>query len=272
MRSLLQPISTTLLWADAVVGAGHGWVTLERVTQRNGERHRDLDTRVGTIDVAIAKLHYVAAWQLEHRKRAESALITVVADFDLDCGLAGVRPVTSDAHAGLRDAIAANLPGATWQRCRTHYAANLVSVTPKSMWPAVKARLHSVDDLTLPRCTPRLTDSRTTSLASSPTSVSTSTVPVPTASPSPTFPRTCGPRKRSSCGRQTRLRTRAQRHADVGPAAMDPRQHRPGPARRGLATRDSAAENVVRRGTDADVAAFGVVGTISRVPDRPAVR
>ncbi|WP_235735735.1 hypothetical protein [Nocardioides alcanivorans] len=53
---------------------------------------------------------------------------------------------------------------------------------------------------------------------------------------------------------------------------MDPRQHRPGPARRGLATRDSAAENVVRRGTDADVAAFGVVGTISRVPDRPAVR
>ena len=54
--------------------------------------------------------------------------------------------VTSDAHAGLKDAIAANLPGATWQRCRTHYAANLMSVTPKSMWPAVKAMLHSVYD------------------------------------------------------------------------------------------------------------------------------
>ncbi len=37
-------------------------------------------------------------------------------------GLAGVRLVTSDAHAGLVEAIAANLPGATWQRCRTHYA------------------------------------------------------------------------------------------------------------------------------------------------------
>ena len=61
-------------------------------------------------------------------------------------GLAGVRLVTSDAHAGLKDAIAANLPGATWQRCRTHYAANLMSVTPKSMWPAVKAMLHSVYD------------------------------------------------------------------------------------------------------------------------------
>jgi transposase-like protein len=61
-------------------------------------------------------------------------------------GLAGVRLVTSDAHAGLREAIAANLPGASWQRCRTHYAANLMSVTPKSMWPAVKAMLHSVYD------------------------------------------------------------------------------------------------------------------------------
>ena len=61
-------------------------------------------------------------------------------------GLSGVRLVTSDAHPGLVEAIAANLPGAAWQRCRTHYAANLMSVTPKSMWPAVKAMLHSVYD------------------------------------------------------------------------------------------------------------------------------
>jgi putative transposase len=61
-------------------------------------------------------------------------------------GLTGVRLVTSDAHAGLRQAITANLPGTTWQRCRTHYAANLMSATPKSMWPAVKAMLHSVYD------------------------------------------------------------------------------------------------------------------------------
>ena len=33
-----------------------------------------------------------------------------------------------------------------WQRCRTHYAANLMGITPKSMWPAVKAMLHSVYD------------------------------------------------------------------------------------------------------------------------------
>ena len=61
-------------------------------------------------------------------------------------GLAAVRLVTSDAHAGLVEAIAANLLGATWQRCRTHYAANLMSTCPKSSWPAVKAMLHSVYD------------------------------------------------------------------------------------------------------------------------------
>ena len=54
--------------------------------------------------------------------------------------------VTSDAHACLVEAVAAKLPGASWQRCRTHYAANLMGVTPKSMWPAVKAMLHSVYD------------------------------------------------------------------------------------------------------------------------------
>ena len=57
-----------------------------------------------------------------------------------------MRLVTSDAHLGLVEAIAANLPGAAWQRCRTHYAANLMSVTPKALWPAVKAMLHSVYD------------------------------------------------------------------------------------------------------------------------------
>ncbi len=42
-------------------------------------------------------------------------------------GLANVALVTSDAHAGLLEAITATLPGASWQRCRTHYAANLMA-------------------------------------------------------------------------------------------------------------------------------------------------
>ena len=260
MRHLLQTMINALLSADAdaVVGAEWGQASPERTAQRNGYRHRPLDTRAGTIDVAVPKLRsgtYFPEWLLERRKRAESALITVIADcylagvstrrmdklvktlgidglsksqvsrmaaeldehvaafrhrpldeagpftfvaadaltmkvreagrvinavvlvatgvngdghrevlglqvatsetksawnaFFADLvarGLAGVRLVTSDAHAGLVEAINANLPGTSWQRCRTHYAANLMSATPKSAWPAVKAMLHSVYD------------------------------------------------------------------------------------------------------------------------------
>jgi putative transposase len=260
MRHLLGTLINTLLSADAdaVCGAEYGAPSPERVNSRNGYRHRELDTRVGTLDVAIPKLRqgsYFPEWLLERRKRAEAALISVVATCyllgvstrrmdklvqslgitslsksqvsrmaaDLDAqvaafrtrplgeagpftflaadaltmkvrengrvvnavvlvatgvnadghrevlgvkvatsetkeawnvffadlvarGLSGVALVTSDAHAGLVEAIAANLPGASWQRCRTHYAANLMSVCPKSAWPAVKTMLHSVYD------------------------------------------------------------------------------------------------------------------------------
>ncbi len=61
-------------------------------------------------------------------------------------GLSGVALVTADAHSGLVGAIGATLPGASWQRCRTHYAANLMAVTPKSSWGWVKAMLHSIYD------------------------------------------------------------------------------------------------------------------------------
>lgn len=58
MRSLLQTVINALLSADAdsVCGAQYGQASPERRAQRNGYRHRDLDTRVGTIDVAVPKL------------------------------------------------------------------------------------------------------------------------------------------------------------------------------------------------------------------------
>ena len=39
----------------------------------------------------------------------------------------GVALVTSDAHAGIRAAVRAILPGAAWQRCRVHFARNITS-------------------------------------------------------------------------------------------------------------------------------------------------
>ncbi|MGH3094626.1 MAG: IS256 family transposase [Streptosporangiales bacterium] len=260
LRQLLQVFINTLLSteADSVCGADYGQPSPERTNRRNGYRHRDFDTRAGTVDVAVPKLRagsYFPEWLLERRKRAEKALTSVVATCyllgvstrrmdklvqslgvtglsksqvsdmaaELDAhvqefrtrslaeagpftflaadalvvkvreggrvvpvhalvatgvnadghreilgvqvtssedgagwlgflrdlvarGLSGVRLVTSDAHNGLVAAISATLPGATWQRCRTHYAANLMAVTPKSSWGWVKALLHSIYD------------------------------------------------------------------------------------------------------------------------------
>ena len=259
LRSLLATFVDTLMSAeaDAICGAPYGMPSPDRVNVRNGYRHRDFDTRAGTMDVAIPRLRsgsYFPDWLLERRRRAEAALTSVVAtcyllgvstrrmeklveslgitrlsrsqvsemarDLDeqveafrtrpLDAGpytfvaadalvlkvreggrvvnvhallatgvnadghreilglqvtsaedgagwlgffrdltargLTGVQLVTSDAHNGLVSAIGATLPGAAWQRCRTHYAANLMSVTPKASWPWVKTLLHSVYD------------------------------------------------------------------------------------------------------------------------------
>ena len=84
MRSLLQSIINALLSADAdqVCGASYGTVSEERTNRRNGYRHRDFDSRAGTIDVAIPKLRQgacVPEWLLERRRRAEAPLTTVVA-------------------------------------------------------------------------------------------------------------------------------------------------------------------------------------------------
>ena len=260
LRELMQTFINTLLSADAdtVCGAEYGARSEHRVNSRNGYRHRDFDTRIGTLDVAIPKLRegsYFPEWLLERRKRAEQALTTVVAECylrgvstrrmdklvqtlgitglsksqvsvmakDLDKqveefrtrslaeagpftfvaadalvlkvreggrvapvhalvatginadghrevlgiqvtsgedgagwlaffrdlvarGLSGVKLVTSDAHGGLKAAIAATLAGAGWQRCRTHFAANLQTITPKTSWPWVRTLLHSIYD------------------------------------------------------------------------------------------------------------------------------
>jgi len=76
MRELLTTFVNALLSAnaDAVCGAAYNACTPERVNSRNGYGHRDLDTRVGTIDVATPKLRagsYFPEWLLERRRRAE---------------------------------------------------------------------------------------------------------------------------------------------------------------------------------------------------------
>ena len=259
LRSMVKSFAEALMSAeaDALCGAGYGERSEDRSNHRNGYRPRRWDTRTGSIDVAIPKLRqgsYFPDWLLQRRRRAEAALVTVVATSyllgvstrrveklvatlgvtglsksqvsemakELDAqveafrtrpldagpytflaadaltmkvreqhrvvkvaalvvtavnaegyreilglqlntsedgagwlalfrdlvarGLGGVKLVTSDAHQGLVAAVGATLPMASWQRCRTHFAANLMSKTPKASWGAVKALLHSVYD------------------------------------------------------------------------------------------------------------------------------
>jgi transposase-like protein len=259
LRNMVKMFADAMMSAeaDAVCGATYGTVSEDRVNHRNGYRQREWATRAGTIELAVPKLRqgsYFPQWLLRYRRRAEAAMVSVVATSNLlgvstrrmeklvnqlgieslsksqvsemaksldeqiaafrsrplDAGpytfvaadaltmkvrqggrtvnvhvlaatgvnaegyrevlsiqvvsaedgagwlaffhdltargLTGVSMITSDAHAGLTAAICATLPGASWQRCRTHFAANLMSQTPKSAWPWVKALLHSVYD------------------------------------------------------------------------------------------------------------------------------
>ena len=59
-------------------------------------------------------------------------------------GLAGVQLVVSDDHRGLTNAIDALLPGASWQRCRTHFMRNLLTRVPKSAQPFVATMVRTV--------------------------------------------------------------------------------------------------------------------------------
>lgn len=257
LRNLLETMIHTLMnaEADALCGADYGQRSEERTNQRNGYRQRPLDTRMGTLDLAIPKLRqgsYYPQWLLEPRRRSERALVSLVAQcyvsgvstrkveniaqslgierlsksqvsemaksldeevaafrnrpldqeaypyvwldalvvrcreagrivnvavviatavtregqrevLGLDVitsedgagwtaflrglvarGLKGVKLVVSDAHQGLKSAIGAVLPGATWQRCRTHFMRNLLCKVPKKAQPVVATLVRSI--------------------------------------------------------------------------------------------------------------------------------
>ncbi|MBB2942200.1 transposase-like protein [Actinoplanes lutulentus] len=259
LKSLVKTFADALMSAeaDALCGAGYGERTAERTNSRNGYRHREWDTRAGTVELAIPKLRtgsYFPDWLLEHRRRAEQALVSVVAtsyllgvstrrmeklveqlgvkslsksqvsemarhlDVQVEAfrnrpldqgpytfvwtdalvikvrehgrtvnvhalvavgvnadggrevlgldvtsdedgagwlaflrsltarGLSGVRLIISDAHRGLVGAIGAALPGAQWQRCRTHYLRNLLAKVPKSAQPWVATLVRTIFD------------------------------------------------------------------------------------------------------------------------------
>ena len=85
LREMVGAFVQTLMSAevDALCGASYGERSLDRTNRRNGYRDRDFDTRTGTIELSIPKLRegsYFPGWLLEPRRRAERALVQVVAE------------------------------------------------------------------------------------------------------------------------------------------------------------------------------------------------
>lgn len=85
LREMVREFAQRLMAAEVDVLAGAAWgeVSQERLNQRNGYRQRPFDTRVGSIDLAIPKLRrgsYFPDWLLDPRRRAEKALVAVVAE------------------------------------------------------------------------------------------------------------------------------------------------------------------------------------------------
>jgi hypothetical protein len=84
LRAMIKTFADALMSAeaDAVCGAGYGERSPDRMNSRNGYRPREWDTRAGTVELAIPKLRsgsYFPDWLLQHRRRAEQALVSVVA-------------------------------------------------------------------------------------------------------------------------------------------------------------------------------------------------
>ncbi|EIV91763.1 IS256 family transposase, partial [Frankia sp. QA3] len=84
LGSMVKAFAEALMGAevDGICGAEYGEISPERTNRRNGYRTREWDTRAGTIDLSIPKLRqgsYFPEWLLTRRRRAEQALISVVA-------------------------------------------------------------------------------------------------------------------------------------------------------------------------------------------------
>lgn len=59
-------------------------------------------------------------------------------------GLHGVQLVTSDAHTGLKAAVESTMLGASWQRCKQHFARNLTAAVPKGHADMVAAAVRTI--------------------------------------------------------------------------------------------------------------------------------
>jgi len=116
-RQMMSAFITTLMGADgdALSGVGHSTVPSERVNSLNSYRHRDFDTRVGTLDVAVPKvLRRICFPDREDGRVANvHALVTVMVSASTSGRVAG-GIAAPGSHRSRRDSLPS--PGS----CRPH--------------------------------------------------------------------------------------------------------------------------------------------------------
>jgi transposase-like protein len=66
-------------------------------------------------------------------------------------GLRGVDLVVSDHHGGVVEAVKTHFQGASWQRCQTHFTANILSAAPHEVRRELKSHLRGLFTAVDPR-------------------------------------------------------------------------------------------------------------------------
>ena len=137
--------SQVAAWRGRPLDAGpYTFVWLDALTQKVREAGRSQIVHA-LIAVGVNADGQREVLGLDRRRRRPGRVVAFLRGL-VARGLSGVSLVISDAHPGLVDAIGAALPGACWQRCRTHYARNLSAQDPKTAQPWVLTLLRTVFD------------------------------------------------------------------------------------------------------------------------------
>jgi len=119
------------------------FVWLDAMTQRVREEGRVVNvitvTAIGVNDDGKREILGIDVFTTEDEAGWKTFLHNLVTR-----GLSGVKLVISDAHAGLKKAIASELPSSGWQRCRAHFMRDLLPKVPKKAQGWVTALVRSI--------------------------------------------------------------------------------------------------------------------------------
>jgi len=131
-------------WRNRPLDAGpYGFVWLDALIINVREHGRVVNT-AALVATGVNADGYREILGLEVGAAEDGAAWTAFLRSLVARGLGGVKLVVSDAHCGLKDAVAAVLDGACWQRCRTHFMRNLLVKVPRHAQAMVASLVRTI--------------------------------------------------------------------------------------------------------------------------------